>query len=217
MRLRFVAIAICVACGQAAEGRNAATCVSLLPAPDSAILSNAAVRAATGKRDLTDARIQRLTLDDTGAGLLAVSWEAPPGAILILTSCWNETGAISELARVDSMRALRLAATLPHLVLVAYSEGGATSFEARGVAVYAVGDSLRQVWSGVTYEGSFATNVGTVDSAVVMFDSGGITRHSWSRKVRLASAGLIPLGPATNRTERYVWAPATQRFEEIPR
>src|SRR5690242_13088472 len=84
-----------------------ASCASLLNAADSAILSNPVVKAATDSVPrLADARVHRLALGDSAKGVLAISWEAPPGGLLLLTDCRRSAYSATPMARVDSMQRL---------------------------------------------------------------------------------------------------------------
>lgn len=200
-----------VSCTQRA---HVSPCVSLLAASDSVVVSNRVVDSAGGNRSLAKWTVSRAPLGTSGSGVIAVSWDAPPSGVLLRTSCSNAVDAIVESGHIDSLKVVRLGSEIPELVLASYSQGGATAFEGRGLAMFTE-DSLRLVWVGETFEGNYGIPNGTVDSATIAVDSSGIIRHVWSWKLRLVAGRYEPVGPRVERVERYTWSPVKRRFEAI--
>jgi hypothetical protein len=205
---------VCTSCTNRNEQPASATCESMLKNPDAAILANDAVRSATRKRELSDARVSRVALGDSGRGLIAVSWEAPPGSVLFLTDCKRGAFGFAGSPRVDSLSIVHMPKPDSSLVLVSYSEGGATAFEGRGVSLYLPSDSLTELWTGTTFEGDYGNKSGKVDSASVSIDSTAIIRRSWSWKIQNSGGKWIRVGPPRPQTEHYVWVSSHKRFEK---
>lgn len=108
--------------------------------------------------------------------------------------------------------------SIPQLVGVFETAGGATAYEARALVLYTLRDTtLVNVWSGLLFEGSYSSP-GTAfeERSNIQFDAtGNLVRRARRDPVQYDETkhAWIPRGQATSRQEVSVWNDVREVFE----